>query len=153
MIQTRVDNQRVLDALNGLMKHAQDVRPALQDMGEYFIESTKRRFATKTAPDGTRWEDNSSVTEERKGKNDPLIGESRRLSNEIHYRATATTLEWGSSLVYAGMQQFGGLKAAYPHLWGNIPKREFLGMSSEDEAMALEILQEHLAEPLEGGGP
>jgi len=153
MIQTRVDNQRALDALNGLMKHAQDVRPALQDMGEYFIESTKRRFATKTAPDGTRWEDNSSVTEDRKGKNDPLIGESRRLSNEIHYRATATTLEWGSSLVYAGMQQFGGLKAAYPHLWGNIPKREFLGMSSEDEAMALEILQEHLAEPLEGGGP
>lgn len=153
MIRTQVDNQRVLDALNGLMKRAGDVRPALQDMGEYFIESTKRRFTSKTAPDGTRWEDNSAVTEAHKGRNDPLIGESRRLANEIHYRATATSLEWGSSLVYAGMQQFGGLKAAYPHLWGNIPARPFLGMSSEDEAMALEILQEHLAEPLEGGGP
>lgn len=151
MIQTRVDNQRVLDALNGLMKRAGDVRPALQDMGEHFIESTKRRFATKTAPDGSTWRGNAPVTEARKGKNDPLIDESRRLANEIHYRPTANSLEWGSSLVYAGMQQFGGLKAAYPHLWGNIPARPFLGMSSEDEAMALEILQEHLAEPLQNG--
>ncbi|UZZ12206.1 phage virion morphogenesis protein [Ectopseudomonas mendocina] len=152
MIQTKVDNQPVLDALNGLMKRAQDVRPAFQDMGEYFILSTKRRFASKTAPDGSKWRDNSPVTEGRKGRNDPLVGESRRLANEIHYRATANTLEWGSSLAYAGMQQNGGLKAAYPHLWGNIPARPFLGLSSEDEAMALEILQEHLAEPL-GNGP
>lgn len=152
MIQTKVDNQRVLGALNGLMKRAGDVRPALQDMGEYFIESTKRRFASKVGPDGNNWEDNADQTVLRKGRNDPLIGESRRLANEIHYRASATSLEWGSSLVYAGMQQFGGLKAAYPHLWGNIPARPFLGMSSEDEAMALEILQEHLAEPLIGGG-
>lgn len=151
MIQTRVDNQRVLDALNGLMKRGQDVRPALQDMGEYFIESTKRRFATKTAPDGTRWKENADVTALRKGHDDELIGESGRLANEIHYRATATTLEWGSSLAYAGMQQNGGLKAAYPHLWGDIPARPFLGISSEDEAMALEILQEHLAEPLQNG--
>lgn len=151
MIQTRVDNQRVLDALNGLMKRSQDARPALQDMGEYFIESTKRRFATKTAPDGSKWRDNSPVTIERKGRNDPLIGESRRMSNEIHYRATATTLEWGSSLVYFAMQQNGGLKSAYPHLWGNIPARQSLGLSSEDEIMALEILQEHLAEPLQNG--
>lgn len=153
MIENRVDNRRVLDALNGLAKRTQDMRPAFQDLGEYFIESTKRRFSTKTAPDGTSWKDNSQVTIDGKGKNDPLIGESRRLSNEIHYRAGSTSLEWGSSLVYAGMQQNGGLKAAYPHLWGDIPARPFLGLSSEDEAMALEILQEHLAEPLRGDGP
>ena len=60
----------------------------------------------------------------------PLIGESRRMSNEIHYRATATTLEWGSSLVYFAMQQNGGLKSAYPHLWGNIPARPSSAMST-----------------------
>ncbi|WP_312929111.1 phage virion morphogenesis protein [Stutzerimonas nitrititolerans] len=152
MIQDRVDNRRVLDALNGLAKRSQDMRPAFQDLGEYFIESTKRRFASKTAPDGSRWADNSDETISRKGRDDPLIGESRRLSNEIHYRPTGTSLEWGSSLDYAGMQQNGGLKAAYPHLWGDIPARPFLGLSNEDEAMALEILQEHLAEPLRDGG-
>jgi phage virion morphogenesis protein len=152
MIQERVDNRRVLEALNGLIRRAQNMRPALQDLGEYFIESTKGRFASKTAPDGSTWKGNSDQTIARKGNDDALIGESRRLSNEIHYRATDTSLEWGSSLVYAGMQQNGGLKSAYPHLWGDIPARPFLGLSSEDEAGALEILQEHLAEPL-GGGP
>lgn len=152
MIELQVDNRRVLGALNGLLQRSEDLRPAFQEMGEYFIESTKRRFASKTAPDGSKWTDNSAVTEESKGRNDPLIGESRRLSNEIHYRADARSVSWGSSLVYAGMQQNGGLKAAYPHLWGNIPARPFLGLSSDDENVALEILQEYLAAPLESGG-
>lgn len=150
MIQGQVDNERILEALNGLARQARDMQPAFQDLGEYFIESTKRRFATKTAPDGSKWRDNSAVTVENKGRNDPLIGESRRLSNEIHYRATSTSLEWGSSLAYAAMQQNGGLKAAYPHLWGDIPGRQFLGLSSEDETGGLDILQEHLTAPLQG---
>lgn len=152
MIELKADNRRVLDALNGLLQRGQDMRPALQDMGEYFIVSTKRRFATKTAPDGTRWKENADITVALKGHDDELIGESGRLANEIHYRADSRSLSWGSSLVYAGMQQLGGLKSAYPHLWGDIPARPFLGISSEDEKQLLEILQEHLAGPLEGGG-
>ena len=151
MIELNADNQRVLAALNGLLRQGQDLRPALQDLGEYFIASTKERFATQTAPDGTAWRDNAAVTALRKGHSKPLIGESGRLKNELHYRTDAHSVSWGSSLAYAGMQQHGGLKAAYPHLWGDIPARPFLGISEADEQAALAILQEHLAAPLGGG--
>lgn len=150
MIETRIDNKRVLGALNGLLQQTSNLRPALQDMGEYFVESTKRRFATRTAPDGTKWKDNADSTIKGKGRNQPLIGESRRLSNEIHPVVGDKSVSWGSSLVYAGMQQNGGLKSAYPHLWGDIPARPYLGISDEDERVALEILQEHLVAPLGG---
>lgn len=145
MIEARIEDRRTAEALAQLIKRVENLRPVQDDLGEYFIESTKRRFKTKTAPDGSRWRDNSELTQELKGSNDPLIGESRRLSNEIHRRIDGTTVSWGSSLVYAGMQQHGGLKSVYPHLWGNIPARPFLGMSNEDEQVVLEILQEHLA--------
>lgn len=145
MIETQIQDRQVNEALSRLARRCKDLRPVQDDLGEYFIESTKRRFATKTGPDGVRWAGNADSTQEAKGKNDPLIGESRRLSNEIHHRIDGSSLSWGSSLVYAGMQQNGGLKSAYPHLWGNIPARPYLGLSDEDERVVLEILQEHLA--------
>ena len=30
------------------------------------------------------------------------------------------------------MQQFGGRKAHWPHLWGDIPARPFIGLSDKD---------------------
>ena len=150
MIEVQIQDRQVSEALSRLIRRSQDLRPVQADLGEYFIESTKRRFATKTGPNGIRWADNAETTKEAKGRNDPLIGESRRLSNEIHYQIDGTQLSWGSPLVYAGMQQNGGLKAAYPHLWGNVPGRPYLGISDEDERVILEILQEHLAEPFIG---
>ena len=46
-------------------------------------------------------------------------------------------VEVGSNRVYAAMMQFGGTKAAYPHLWGDIPPRPFLGVSEADSANIL----------------
>lgn len=145
MIDVRIDDRRVSQALAELVRRSQNLRPVQDDLGEYFIASTKRRFASKTGPDGAAWADNAQTTIDGKGSNDPLIGESRRLSNEIHARIEGTKVSWGSSLVYAGMQQFGGLKSVYPHLWGDVEARPFLGISTEDEQAVLEILQEHLS--------
>jgi len=42
-------------------------------------------------------------------------------------------VEIGTNLPYGAMQQFGGTKAEFPHLWGDIPERPFLGLSKDDE--------------------
>ncbi|MES2146141.1 MAG: phage virion morphogenesis protein [Pseudomonadota bacterium] len=33
---------------------------------------------------------------------------------------------------YAAMMQFGGTKAQFPNLWGNIPARPYLGFSDDN---------------------
>lgn len=74
----------------------------------------------------------------------PLIGESKSLSKEIYYDVVGDTLLIGSTMKYSAMQQFGGTKAEFPFLWGDIPARPFLGISDADadkmELTALDYL-------------
>ncbi|HWO99899.1 MAG TPA: phage virion morphogenesis protein [Methylococcus sp.] len=49
-------------ALNDLAERVKNIHPVLADIGEYLVESTKRRFASGTAPDGTPWAPNRPVT-------------------------------------------------------------------------------------------
>ncbi|WP_432724193.1 phage virion morphogenesis protein [Jeongeupia wiesaeckerbachi] len=37
----------------------------------------------------------------------------------------------GSNKVYAAMQQFGGDKADFPNLWGDVPARPFLPIDAD----------------------
>lgn len=174
MITIKVYDQEVTAAFNRLLAANRDLSPAMLAIGERLSETTKRRFASSTAPDGTRWAPNSRATLEallgrRKGsyrKKDgqisskgvgiltskkPLIGISRQLSTKINYRAGATSVSIGSTMEYASVHQFGVLKGALgrtkrgsPIPWGNIPARPFLGISPADKIHILEILQEHL---------
>ncbi|OAI20409.1 hypothetical protein A1507_22890 [Methylomonas koyamae] len=74
----------------------------------------------------------------------PLI-DSGTLSEQIHKNLIGGhTLEISSSMEYAAMQQFGGTRAEFPQLWGDIPARPFLGISSEDEDVVLSIIKKYL---------
>ena len=42
------------------------------------------------------------------------------------------------------MQQFGGTRSRFGHLWGDIPARPFLGLSTADEQALLEIAEDYL---------
>lgn len=162
-----IHDQDVLAAFNRLAAANANLTPAFRAIGERLAESTKRRFETSTGPDGRRWAPNSPVTiaamlARRKGafrKGDgklsakgaglvmakkPLLGESKALSTGINYRVVADGVFVGSPMQYAAMQHFGGSKAEFPNLWGDIPARPFLGVSDQDRGDILEILQNHL---------
>lgn len=136
---------------------------AMKEIGEGLVLTTRQRFVTSTAPDGTRWAPNAESTYLR------LLGKSSlRKDGRINARGTAAvtgkqplvasgmladTIAWqlidggveiSSNRVYAAMQHFGGTKAQFPHLWGDIPARPFLGLSAEDERTVLDILDRHL---------
>lgn len=167
MITIEVHDQDVLAAFNRLAAANADLGPAWRALGELLTESTKRRFETGTGPDGRRWALNSPVTlaamlARRKGafrKGDgklsakgaglvmskkPLIGESKALSTTITYQVAPDSVTIGSPMQYAAMQHFGGSKAEFPRLWGDIPARPFVGVSAQDRGDILEILQNHL---------
>lgn len=169
MISIKVNDKQVLDAINQLVSRSKNLRPAFAEIGEDLVESTKRRFATATAPDGSPWAPNSSVTVDRylgvfknsykkdgslskagaarsSGKR-PLTGETKALRSTINYQLQGSTgVSIGSPMVYAAMQQFGGTKSKFPHLWGDIPARPFLGVSESDTTNILDILGSYLTE-------
>ncbi|MHB1333399.1 MAG: phage virion morphogenesis protein [Sulfuriferula sp.] len=167
MIEIKVDDARVKAAMEHLAQAAASPRPALLAIGESLVESTKKRFETSTAPDGTRWAPNSQATYlgmvnsfgkghfNKGGKinarggtrvagKKPLIGATRNLSTEINYALDGNGLRVGSPMEYAAMQQFGGKKSQFPNLWGDIPAREFLGVSEDDAQMIVATVSEYL---------
>lgn len=60
MIKIDVTDSGVSKALSRLADI--NLHPALVQIGDILVDSTKQRFATSTAPDGTRWASNSQVT-------------------------------------------------------------------------------------------
>lgn len=146
----------------------------LSRVGEVLAETTKQRFQTSTAPDGTRWEPNAPATYEnllarfkgsvtRRGKlsakgaaraagKKPLIGETGALATQIFYRQSGDMVEIGSPMIYAAVHQFGAAAGAFgstsrgaPIPWGDIPARPFLGLSADDEQFIIEIFGEYFS--------
>lgn len=147
-----------------LVQRGTEARPLFQDIGEYLTESTKQRFETSTAPDGTRWRPNAPATHlaylskfsgsyDKSGKlskagarraagKKPLIGETGRLSREIYYQAGSDSVDIGSGLAYAAIHQFGG--RAGRGLSVGIPAREFLGLSADDTVALRDMAASYL---------
>lgn len=158
MISVIFHDREIMEALQQLEHAAGDISPALKEIGEVLVESTKQRFVSKTGPDGEKWDDNTDVTMwapkknpgggySIKGRNDPLV-DIGSLSEEIYAQISRNnTLEVGSIMEYAAMQQFGGTKSEFPHLWGDIPARPFLGVSESDADEILAIVHDHLVNP------
>lgn len=156
----------VVAALQRLEAAGRTLRPALTEIGEALLDSTRARFAAARGPDGSPWAPNSAVTiarylgstaswrrkdgrlsvrgERALATKRPLTGRSRALSTTLRYQVAGNRLELGSGLVYAAMHQFGGSKARFPHLWGSIPARPYLGLSADDRSTILRIVARHL---------
>ena len=140
-----IDDREVLAALSKLERRVGDLRPVFREIGEELKKSTKKRFDTTTDPDGNEWLLNSVLSTLLYKEGDtPLTGETGLLKNNIDYRILDNSLEIGSDREYAAMQQFGGTKEEFPHLWGDIPARPFLGLSNEDKAMILNLVDDYL---------
>lgn len=145
MIEVTVDSQAVQRALRDLEIGARRMAPAFKDIGERLVNTTGERFRDSKGPDGEAWERNSPVTLARKSSDRPLIGKESDLQGSIFREADDQSVVVGSAaLKYAAMQQFGGKKSDYPHLWADIPARPFIGLSADDENEIGEIVMKHL---------
>lgn len=149
MIEVTVDTRAIDRVLRDLQHAGQRLEPVFKNIGEHLMVSTGQRFRDSEAPDGTPWKDNSAVTLARKSGSRPLIGGDEggaggALRDQNHYNADDRQVEFGNSQVYAAMQQFGGSKTQFPHLWADIPARPFIGLSDADEDEIAELALDHL---------
>jgi len=143
-----IDDAAARAALERLADKAGNPRPLLLALGEDIVERTRARFGLGVDPAGTPWAENQPSTiaaylarRGLKGKKAaavgagkrPLAGESGDLARQFSYRVEGATLVVGSLMAYAAMQQFGGRKSRFPHLWGDIPARPFLPVTAAGE--------------------
>ncbi len=142
----QIDDRELIAALQRLAGRVGDMRPVFDDIGELLLKSTKRRFETTSDPDGNEWAGNSEATIARKGRDWALTGETGQLMDSLFAAAFADRAELTSPMEYAAMQQFGGTKAEFPNLWGDIPARPFMGLSQDDELAALTVISRYLEE-------
>lgn len=164
-----LDDSDAQREISKLLRRLADPKPALREIGEVLTASTKDRFGSETDPEGRPWAPNSPVTLARhlgrtKGNYTKAGGLSARgrkrlagkriltqhgyLGDTIHpqLEGGGKGVAVGSAQIYAAMQQFGGSKSQFPNLWGDIPPRPFLGLSTADEKAVLGILRRHLGD-------
>jgi phage gpG-like protein len=165
-VDVKIEDAQVQRYFAQLAARAESLRPLMADIGEHLAETTKQRFATSTAPDGSKWAANAQSTLlafagafsrsfDKKGRltsggarrlsgKKPLIGESGRLGREINYRADDRSVTVGSAMVYAAIHQFGGQAGRARSV--NIPARPFLGLSTADASVLVAKAREWLAD-------
>lgn len=149
MIEIKINDAEISAALGQAMATLGDLTMEMEAIGEILLNSTKQRFRSGEDPDGIAWAANSPVTLARKKGTLPLIGETGQLAQEFSVEATTMGVEIGTNKVQAAMMQFGGTKAKYPNLWGDIPARPFLGVSDEDRQNILDTISDALDHALQ----
>lgn len=165
MIEVQFDSRAVERALGDVARAAANPRPLLKLWGEKLTDSTRQRFGSSIAPDGSAWEPNAMATllgyagkysgsfRKKDGRlsakggrrvagKKPLIGESKALSTTIAYRVVPDGVEIGSPQKYAAIHQFGGKAGRGRKI--TIPARPFLGLSAADEEMVVRTAEEYL---------
>ncbi|WP_102798733.1 phage virion morphogenesis protein [Bowmanella denitrificans] len=130
--------------LQQLATASTNLKPAMQEIGEYLLESHQQRFELEVEPDGTPWEPLQPKTVKRKGGDDRILKQSNILKDTLHYQADANTLLFGTNLEYGATHQFG-------REGDGIVARPFLGLATgpwEDSDEILAILQDHLQQAM-----
>lgn len=161
-------------ALDRLIVAGSDPRAAFEEIGDFLVETTTRRFDSSTGPLGERWPQNQPSTltnylgcyqgtrakrggltkkgADRAAGKKYLIRETKSLSSTIAWQLVGDdALLVGSPMEYAAVQQFGAKRGAFgktrrgaPIPWGDIPARPFLGISEDDKGAILAVFEGHL---------
>lgn len=149
LVTITVDDAAVLAKLRQLADRASNLETPMREIGEHLLESTRHRFSTQIGPQGEPWPAVTPAYAARKlgGKvtssrgdaksRDPsqLLLLTHHLFDNLSYQADGKSVTLGSPEVYAATHQFGR---------GPIPARPFLGVSQDDQAIIVEIIEGHL---------
>jgi len=140
-IRIEYDDSLVRRVMTDLESAGTNLEPLYAQVGEFLLRTHRQRFEDEESPDGTPWEPLSDVTLARKKRNkDKILTHSGDMRGPgLRYQLGPDGLEFGSDRPYAAMMHFGGTKEEFPHLWGDIPARPWLGVSDDDEDHILKI--------------
>jgi phage virion morphogenesis protein len=164
---TRMDATQAQAGFARLAAVMADTRPVMRAIGTGLVASTQDRFDAGHDPDGAPWKALNPVY--ASGKRGPGIlrekGMRGGLQGSITYRAGTSDVQVGTNKVYGAIHHFGGVirpkhggKLVFK--LGNrvvhaksvtIPARPYLGISSQDQVMILDVVEGALARATASG--
>lgn len=153
MITVELEHAQLQEILRKVEGAVGDLTPLMKGIAAEMGSLTEENLEEQGRPD---WETLSSVTTERREKAGTWPGQMLQVSAgglaaSITTHATDSSALVGSNKAYAAMMHFGGKKADFPHLWGDIPGRPYLPMDVEGklqpeaEDAILDLALQHLA--------
>lgn len=131
---------KLLTRLDKLVAAGEDMTPLMDAIAGVLEDVAEESFATETSPDGDEWPALSEVTRKRRaraGHDGAILQVSGRLAASIGVGSIGKShVTVGTNVIYAAVQQFGAQKGAFGKgrravPWGDIPAREFLGVSKD----------------------
>ena len=72
-LHVEVDDARVRVALDRLQAAGTDLRPVMEDVGEYLLRTTRERFRDREDPDGASWAPLSPAYRARKRRKQNMV--------------------------------------------------------------------------------
>lgn len=160
-IEVSAESASIRTALGRATRALGNPETLLLSVGEELLNSTRDRFKSQRAPDGSKWAALLSAYQESKSKNkDKILTLDGYLGGTLRYQVDGNAIELGSGLEYAAIHQLGGTikpKRGRALRVGNrlvgsvkIPARPYLGVSADDEVRILELAQDFMQNALRG---
>ena len=159
-INITADTKRVQASLRRLRKVTTDKSSINRKVANLLETTTRKRFRTQKAPDGSKWQDNADSTikirdsrykSRKKKKTDHtrslLIGDTRVLS-AIRSRYSKDKVVIGTTAIYGAIHQYGGSAGRGGKV--KIPARPFLGISNSDQKAVVKLFRKEIRKAVGG---
>lgn len=155
------NNPEAQEVLSQLEQRLADLKPALQDIGEYLMIAHEQRFVDQVSPDGEKWKALSPSYQRTKARNkNRILFLDGRLAKSFRYQLSDNELNFGTNVPYAAHHHFGTKpytikpKSKKALAFGGavvknvnhpgLTARPFFGVNETDTEEILSLLTEHL---------
>ena len=140
MIKLKLNDIAVRRELSRFQRIADNLSPILNQIGVSLQSSHGLRWEQQKTPNGEQWKPLSPRYKQWKAKNYPSVANKILILHgnlrKLKLRTTNDSVFLGADKIYAKTHQYGDSSR-------NIPKREFLGFSSQDEKDILKAVKKY----------
>lgn len=135
MIDVQLNHAHLQEVLRRVEWAVGDLAPLMKGIAAELVAITEENLEAE-GQSGDAWPSLSEVTTSHREEAGTWPGQMLQVSSaglaaSISTQADDSSALVGSNKPYAAMMHFGGDKADWPHLWGDIPARPYLPMDAD----------------------
>ena len=126
----------------------------LERLGHILSRETRNRFKNSVSPDNQKWLPVSDLglalrkfRHKKKSVNPKPLLDTGRLRSSINYEVKSDTVIVGTNVEYAKLHQEGGQTKVFRNLTITVPKRQYLGISKQDEKL-IDVLVDDMVDEI-----